>query len=126
MLGSQRTWRWQIPAEIKEVLKAQGVERPSPDEFDCLVTIQTWDASCYKFAHFTDDELADAITAVHHASNGLSRDDQIQLCLTIKDAPIPPIAEGISLPYRMTLQTRFVSFVLTEQVSASQADAAQA
>jgi hypothetical protein len=47
------------------VLKAQGVEHPNPAELDYLVEIRTWNAPCYEFAHFTDEELADSIIKVH-------------------------------------------------------------
>jgi hypothetical protein len=69
--------RAKILNEIKDVLKAQGVERPNPHELDRLVMIQTWDAPCYEFAHFTDEELADGIMAVHCTINGLIRDDLV-------------------------------------------------
>jgi hypothetical protein len=42
-----------------------------------LVEIRTWDAPCYEFAHFTDDELADGIMTVHHTINGLTRNELI-------------------------------------------------
>jgi hypothetical protein len=53
--------RAKILDEIKDVLKTQGVERPDPAELNHLVEIRTWDAPCYEFAHFTDQELADGI-----------------------------------------------------------------
>ncbi len=34
--------------------------------------IHTWSARCYEFAHFTDQELADGIRAVHDTINGLT------------------------------------------------------
>ena len=69
--------RTKILDEIRDVLKMQGVQRPNLDELDHLVKIQTWDAPCYEFAHFTDEELADVIMTVHHTLNGLSRDDLV-------------------------------------------------
>ena len=69
--------RAKILDEIKDVLKTQGVERPSPAELDHLVEIRTWDAPCYEFAHFTDQELADGIITVHETINGLTRDELI-------------------------------------------------
>lgn len=65
--------RTDILNEIRAVLRAQGVENPNPTELDELVEIRTWSASCYEFAHFTDDELADGIMAVHHTINGWTR-----------------------------------------------------
>ena len=69
--------RAKILDEIKDVLKTQGVERPNPAELDHLVEIRTWDAPCYEFAHFTDQELADRIITVHETINGLTRDELI-------------------------------------------------
>jgi hypothetical protein len=57
--------RTKLLDEIKDVLKSQGVERPNPDELDHLIEVRVWDAPCYEFAHFTDEELADGIMAVH-------------------------------------------------------------
>ena len=65
--------RGKILDEIKDVLEAQGVTRPNEDELNELVDIHTWDAPCYEFAHFTDDELADGIVTVHHTIGGWSR-----------------------------------------------------
>lgn len=70
--------RAKILNEIKDVLKAQGVEHPNPAELDHLVEIRTWDAPCYEFAHFTDEELADGIMAVHYTINGLTREELIE------------------------------------------------
>jgi hypothetical protein len=69
--------RAKILDEIKDVLKTQGVERPDPAELDHLVEIRTWDAPCYEFAHFTEQELADGIITVHETINGLIRDELI-------------------------------------------------
>ena len=63
--------------EIKDVLKAQGVEHPNLDELEHLVEIRVWNAPCYEFAHFTDDELADGITAAHETVNGWTKDELI-------------------------------------------------
>ena len=69
-VGKERT---KLLDEIREVLRAQGVERPNPDELEHLVEIRVWNAPCYEFAHFTDEELADGITAAHDTVNGWSR-----------------------------------------------------
>ncbi len=69
--------RTKLLDEIKDVLKTQGVERPNPDELEHLVEIRVWDAPCYEFAHFTDEELADGITAAHKTVNGWTRDELI-------------------------------------------------
>ena len=63
--------------EIRDVLKAQGVEHPSPDELEQLVVIRTWDAPCYEFAHFTDEELADGIMAVHDTIDDWTREELV-------------------------------------------------
>jgi hypothetical protein len=62
--------------EIRSVLKAQGV-KASDSELEKLVEIRTWTQSCYEFAHFTDEELADGIIEVHSTCNGWSRDQLI-------------------------------------------------
>ena len=64
--------------EIRAVLKAQGVTSANPAELDELVRIHTWSDSCYEFAHFTDDELADGIRAVHADINGWTRDQLVE------------------------------------------------
>jgi hypothetical protein len=69
--------RGKIIQEIKAVLRAQGVTNPKASEIDELVEIRTWSASCYEFAHFTNEELADGIMAVHTTINGLARDQLI-------------------------------------------------
>jgi hypothetical protein len=74
--------RNKIIEEIKAVLKAQGVTAANPDELEELIQIKTWSESCYEFAHFTDEELADGIMAVHTTINGLSREQLIQAIAT--------------------------------------------
>ena len=69
--------RTAILNEIKAVLAAQGVTRANPAELEELVEIRTWSESCYEFAHFTDDELADGIMVIHHTINGWTRDELI-------------------------------------------------
>jgi len=68
----QRT-RTSILNEIRAVLRAQGVIAANPPELDELVRVHTWSESCYEFAHFTDDELADGIMAVHTTIDGWTR-----------------------------------------------------
>jgi hypothetical protein len=60
--------------EIGAVLQAQGVTAANPAEVEELVRIRTWSASCYEFAHFTDEELADGIMTVHTTIDGWTRD----------------------------------------------------
>ena len=59
------------------MLKAQGVDRPVPAELDELIRDPDLGRACYEFAHFTDDELADGIIAVHKTINGLTRDELV-------------------------------------------------
>ena len=59
------------------MLRAQGLTRPNEIELNELVEIRTWHASCYEFAHFTDDELADGIMAVHQTIDGWTRDELV-------------------------------------------------
>lgn len=61
-----------IVEEIIAVVRAQGVE-PNPDDVDSLVSVKTWSESCFEFAHFTDDELAEALLKVHHQCGGWDR-----------------------------------------------------
>jgi hypothetical protein len=68
--------RTKIINEIRDALKAQGAETTN-EELEQLVEIRTWSQSCYEFAHFTDDELADAIAEVHMTCNDWSRDQAI-------------------------------------------------
>jgi hypothetical protein len=70
--------RTKILDEIKNVLKAQGVEHPNPAELTQLVEIRTWDAPCYEFAHFKDEELAEGIMEVHHTIDGWTKDELIE------------------------------------------------
>ncbi|WP_409463231.1 hypothetical protein [Amycolatopsis sp. GA6-003] len=65
-----------ILEEIRQVLLAQGA-KTTDEELSMLVDIHRWSASCYEFAHFTDEELADAIMAIHDTVNGLSRVDLV-------------------------------------------------
>lgn len=74
--------RDKIIAEIKAVLKAQGVTAANPSELDELVEIRTWSESCYEFAHFSDDELADGIIEIHTTINGLTREQLIEAIKT--------------------------------------------
>ena len=55
--------------------EAQGITAANPAELDELVRIGTWSESYYAFAHFTDDELADGIMAVHTTIDGGTRDE---------------------------------------------------
>jgi antitoxin component HigA of HigAB toxin-antitoxin module len=70
--------RNKIIREIDAVLQAQGVTNANAGEIDQLVQIHTWSASCYEFAHFTNEELADGIMAVHTTINGLTREQLIE------------------------------------------------
>ena len=147
--------RAKILDEIKDVLKAQGVDHPAPAELDHLIEIRTWDAPCYEFAHFTDQELADGIITVHKTINGLTRDGliaslahsrgrgkdvkevwgqweykvskvelakallpvllaKVHACMTVQDAPVPPIAQVVSDAYHLAQQWRYQSYALTE------------
>lgn len=71
----QRT-RGKIMHEIREVVVAQGAAIDDA-ELENLVEIRTWDESCYEFAHFGDDELAEAIMEVHSTREGLSREELV-------------------------------------------------
>jgi len=46
---------------------------PNRDDVDSLVSVKTWSESCFEFAHFTDDELAEALLKVHRQCGGLDK-----------------------------------------------------
>lgn len=69
--------REKIVDEIVNVLAAQGVAADL-DDLGELVQVRTWKACCFEFAHFSDDELADAILRVRPDANGLSREQLVQ------------------------------------------------
>ena len=62
--------RQKILDEITAVVRSQGVD-PMPADIDSFVTISTWGASCFEFAHFTNTELADALFETHPNCGGL-------------------------------------------------------
>jgi hypothetical protein len=157
-----------ILSEIRDVLKAQGVDRPRPEELDELVEIRTWNAPCYEFAHFTDEELADGLIEAHPTTGEWTREQliealaywrakgkdikrvwesgrwieqsrsmtgkwtpepskvklaealwpvllrKVQLCMAMKDAPVPPIAAVINDAYHVAQQWRYLSYLLNE------------
>jgi hypothetical protein len=70
--------RTNILNEVKDVLKAQGVKRPNPEDLDHLVEIRVWDAPCYEFEHFDDEELAEGIMTVHWTIEGWTREQLVE------------------------------------------------
>jgi hypothetical protein len=62
---------------MRGVLRAQGVQAANLAEVDELVRIRTWSASCYEFAHFTDEEVADGITTVHTSIDSWTGDEPV-------------------------------------------------
>jgi hypothetical protein len=72
-IGSTRT---NILDKIRANLRMKGV-KAAHAELDELVDLRTWDGSCYEFAHFNDDELADAIDKVHDTRNDWSREELV-------------------------------------------------
>jgi hypothetical protein len=63
--------RLRMVDEIVAVVRAQGVN-PEREDLDSLVHVETWTESCFEFAHFSDDELAQAIASIHPNRGGLS------------------------------------------------------
>ncbi len=43
-----------------------------------LIEIRIWDAPCYEFAHFTNEELADGIIEVHQTIDGWRQDQLVE------------------------------------------------
>jgi hypothetical protein len=68
--------RTKILDMIRASLRVRGV-RADDKELEALVDLRIWDESCYEFAHFKDDELADAIMTVHTTINGWTRDELV-------------------------------------------------
>ena len=62
--------RRKIVKEIILVVRAQGVN-PDRAAIETLVQVTTWQESCFEFAHFSDDELAQALLTVHCHHGGL-------------------------------------------------------
>jgi hypothetical protein len=46
---------------------------PNRNDVDSLVSVKTWSESCFEFAHFTDDELAEALLKIHRQCGGLDK-----------------------------------------------------
>ena len=70
------TQRRKIMTEIQKVVAVQG-DPLSVDDLDSLVVVRRWPASCFEFAHFSDEEIATAITTIHPTCGGLSLPDLI-------------------------------------------------
>lgn len=61
---------------IQANLLVRGV-KTDDQELEALVELRTWDESCYEFAHFSDDELADAIMKIHTTIDGWTRTELV-------------------------------------------------
>jgi hypothetical protein len=62
--------RQKIIKEIIAVVRAQGVD-PDRSAIESLIRVTTWQESCFEFAHFDNDELAEALLTVHCQHGGL-------------------------------------------------------
>ena len=76
--ASREKERAKLLTEIRDILKAQGVLHPNPEELDALIQIRVWEEPCYEFANFTDEELADGIMGIHHTIDGWTREQLIE------------------------------------------------
>jgi hypothetical protein len=76
--------RRRIIAEVEKVVSAQGAAL-SPEDVDSLVVVHRWPASCFEFAHFSDEELSDGLLAIHSSCGGLSRESLVQAIADIRD-----------------------------------------
>jgi hypothetical protein len=65
--------RKKIIDEIVAVVRAQGVD-PDRTALDTLVRVTTWTEGCFEFQHFSNEELADTLIAVHPRHGGLTRE----------------------------------------------------
>ena len=63
--------RREILNAIEEVVSTQNV-RLDPNDIEEMVHIDTWDAPCFEYAHFTSEELAVALRSIHSDCGGLS------------------------------------------------------
>jgi hypothetical protein len=63
--------RRNIITEIEKVVAAQGATL-SAEDLDTLVIVHRWPGKCFEYAHFTDDELATAMRAIHPTCGGLT------------------------------------------------------
>lgn len=61
-----------IIEEIRAGLAAQGA-KTTEGELNELVDLRTWDAPCYEYAHFNDEELAEGISRIHTTCNGWTK-----------------------------------------------------
>ena len=66
--------RRKILDEIVNVIQAQGVD-PDRAALETLVRVTTWSEKCFEFEHFTDRELARALTRIHATHGGLDEDE---------------------------------------------------
>ncbi len=65
--------RKKIIDEIVAVVRAQGVD-PDRNALETLVRVTTWTDGCFEFQQFSNEELADALIAVHPRHGGLTRE----------------------------------------------------
>jgi hypothetical protein len=68
--------RRNIIAEIEKVVAAQGATL-STEDLETLVVVHRWPGKCFEYAHFTDDELATAMTTIHRNCGGLTREELV-------------------------------------------------
>jgi hypothetical protein len=76
--------RRNIIAEINAVVAAQGGASLSADDLETLAVVRQWRGKCFEYAHFTDDELADAMMTIHSTCGGLNRSELIARIATIR------------------------------------------
>lgn len=77
--------RENIIDEVKKVLAAQGVAL-SPENLELLVLVRQWSGRCFEYAHFTDEELADAMRKVHTTCGGLTQTALIKRIAAVRAA----------------------------------------
>jgi hypothetical protein len=56
--------------EIVKTVRAQGVD-PVREDLEPFVDVRTWSEACFEYEHFSDEELADALMAIHPDCNGM-------------------------------------------------------
>jgi hypothetical protein len=77
--------RGNIIEAVEKVLAAQGVTL-SLEELELLVLVRQWPGRCFEYAHFTDEELADAMTEVYATCGSLTRTTLIECIAAVRAA----------------------------------------
>lgn len=75
--------RTNILTAIRKVITAQGAS-VSDEDLDTFVIVKQWPAKCFEFAHFDDNELAEALQRIHPTCGGLNQAELTARIATIR------------------------------------------